>query len=64
LCAKWTARIQASALQVGINSISAYSLYDKTNNTYAKFRKIYKFDVTPDMMAGLTKKSLKVNDRQ
>jgi hypothetical protein len=64
VCAKWTARIPANALRVGRNSITAYSLYDKATDTYAKFRKIYTFNVTPEMMSGLTKKSIKANSRQ
>jgi len=59
VCSKWTVRIPAEAVRVGRNSITAYSLYDKARNTYAKSKWIYKFDLTPDMIDGLKKKSLK-----
>lgn len=64
VCSKWTVRIPANALRVGRNSINAFSLYDKARDTYAKFNKSYKFDLSPDMIAGLTKKSLKTNNKQ
>jgi hypothetical protein len=64
ICSKWTVRIPVDAVRVGRNSITAYSLYDKARNTYAKSNWIYEFDLTPDMIAGLRKKSLKTNNRQ
>ena len=59
VCSKWTVRIPVDAVRVGRNSITAYSLYDKARNTYAKSNWIYEFDLTPDMIDGLRKKSLK-----
>ena len=64
ICSKWTVRIPVDAVRVGRNSITAYSLYDKARNTYAKSKWIYEFDLTPDMIDGLRKKSLKANYRQ
>jgi len=59
LCSRWTVRIPADAVRVGKNSITAFSQYDKARNAYTQFNWTYEFDLTPDMIDSLRKKSLK-----